>query len=265
VLQADLNAVTDIAREAGEILLSYFGTDRLATRAKGDRDVVTAADLASEHLLLQRLSDAFPGDGVVGEEGTRVPASTGRRWLIDPLDGTLNFAHGIPIWCVSVALFEGAIPILGVVHDPIRAETFSGARGLGAWCNGSPAMCSEVRRAASAVVHLTIDFNERSLLEGLEDIRLLAPRVMRTRNIGSAALALAYVAAGRLDAMLHRFANAWDYGAGAFLVQEAGGSTSGIDGEPYTDQTFAIAAAATPELRAELLSLLRDPNRPTLQ
>lgn len=265
MLEADLEIATEIARETGNVLLSYFGSDRVAAQSKGERDIVTAADLASERLLVQRLSESFPGDGVVGEEGARLRAQSDRRWLIDPLDGTVNYAHGIPIWCVSIALFEGATPVLGVVHDPIRAETFHGAQGAGVRCNGTPISCGPVREAALAVVHMTIDFNERSQLEGLEDIQVIAPRVMRTRNIGSAALALAYVAAGRLDAMIHRFANAWDYGAGALLVQEAGGSVTGVDGEPYTDRTFAVAAAATTELRRELLSFLRGPGQPTLQ
>ena len=264
-LQSDLEIASEIAIETGQVVLSYFGTDRVDARSKGERDIVTAADVASERLLLQRLSQAFPGDGVVGEEGTRTASAGTRRWLVDPLDGTVNYSHGIPIWCVSLSLFEGDHPVLGVIHDPIRGETFRGAAGLGAWCNDTPIHCSSLTDAASAMVHLTIDFHEESLIPGLNDIRVIAPRVLRTRNFGSAALALTYVAAGRLDGMIHRLANAWDYGAGVLLVQEAGGFVTDFDSRAYTEGTKALIAAATPVLQGTLLELLRESDSPGLK
>jgi myo-inositol-1(or 4)-monophosphatase len=229
----------------------------MGARLKGPRDVVTAADLASERHVLRRLTELFPGDGVVAEEGGRVPAGGGRAWYVDPLDGTMNFSRGIPVWAVSLALFEDGRPALGVVHDPIRQEAFTALAGSGAWCNEEPITCSDVTELSSAVVHVTIDFNDASMLEGVDDIKLVAPRVLRTCNLGSAALALAYVAAGRFDAMLHRFAHAWDYGAGVVLVQEAGGSVTDLRGAPYTSDTFALAAGSTLRLQGSLLDLLR--------
>lgn len=254
--EAELDVACAAAREAGSILLSYFATDRVRVRAKGARDVVTAADLASEHHVTGKLKDAFPGDGIVGEEGSNVESSAARRWFVDPLDGTLNYSHAIPIWCVSLALFEGDQPVVGVIHDPLRGETFRAIVGGGAWCNSTRIQTTGETSPRQAVVHLTVDFNDASMLQGLEDIQLLAPQVLRTRNIGSAALALAYVAAGRFDAMLHRFAHTWDYGAGVLLVREAGGRVSDMDGREYTDQTASVLAAGTVGLHAGLLDLL---------
>lgn len=256
VPDGELATAVDIAERAGEILLSHFDVDRMHARAKGPRDVLTDADLASERYVVGRLKAEFPHDGVIGEEGSDVRAHSARRWYLDPLDGTMNYSRGIPMWCCSLALFDGEQLVLGVIHDPVRRETFHAARGAGAWCGDSPLHCTQVTRLDLAVVHLTIDFNDESRLEGIEDVQIVAPRVLRTRNMGSAALALAYTAAGRFDAMLHRFAHTWDYAAGALLVQEAGGHVSDLTGTPFSEQTSSMAAAG-PQLHQALLDLLR--------
>lgn len=255
----DLTRATSIAIEAGHILTSYFRSDAMDARAKGERDVVTRADTESEALVAERLRAAFPSDALVGEEGANRSSGGTRRWFIDPLDGTLNYSHGLPLWCVSLALFEGNQPVLGVVHDPLRDETFTALAGQGAWLNGQILATSGETRMEEALVHLTIDFHETSLLAGLRDIQALAPRVLRTRNIGSAALALAYIAAGHLDAMVHRMANAWDYGAGVLLVREAGGRVTDMGGAPYTVETVALVAGATQGLQEAVRRTLRVP------
>ena len=257
-LAEELKVALAIAREAGETLLTYFVPERMQTKAKGDRDVVTAADTAAEALVRRRLTEEFPKDGIVGEEGTDVPATGDRHWCLDPLDGTLNYSRTLPIWCVSLALFEGDTPVLGVIHDPTRDETFAAAVGAGACCNGSRLHTTGAAALGDACVHLTVDFHDGSMQEGLEDLAHIAPKVLRTRNLGSAALALAYVAAGRLDAMLHRFANPWDYGAGAVLVAEAGGTVTNMRGEPYRLQDSAMLAAANEPLHRALLDLVRN-------
>lgn len=257
-LETELEAAAGIAREAGQLILTYVRGDRMDARAKGQKDVVTAADTASEALVSTRIRTLFPGDGIVAEEGTSEPASSDRRWYVDPLDGTVNFAHRLPIWCVSISLFEGDQPILGVIHDPVLNETFTAARGKGASLNGQPIATSGVSQPEDAFVHLTIDFNPESLWAGLEDIRILAPGVLRTRNIGSAALALAYVACGRFDAMVHRLANTWDYGAGVLLVREAGGSVSQVDGSTYRAEASAVVAASTEDLREGICRMIND-------
>jgi len=255
--EQELAAAVDIAREAADLVRSYFSTDRVDTRPKGDRDVVTAADLASERLILERLEERFPADGIVGEEGAATRPESTRRWYVDPLDGTLNYSRGLPVWCVSMALLDHGCPVLGVIVDPIRDETFSAATGRGAWLNGKRLHTSSVDRVGDAFVHMTVDFNDQSMSEGLRDLQAVAPRVLRTRNIGSAALALAYVACGRFDAMLHRYAHAWDYGAGVVLVREAGGMVTDMVNGDYTEQTFAVLATSGPALHGKLLTMLQ--------
>lgn len=254
----EIERAAEIAREAGKLIVTYLQGDRMQARAKGEKDVVTAADTASESLITTRIRELFPHDGVVAEEGTEAHSSSGRRWYIDPVDGTLNFAHRVPIWCVSLSLFDGDGPLLGVIHDPIRDETFTALRGNGAYLNGHAIRTSGVVSPEDAFVHLTIDFNTESLWLGLQDIRSIAPRVLRTRNIGSAALALAYLACGRFDAMVHRYAHTWDYGAGVLLIEEAGGAVTQIDGDPYTAETTALVAGATAQLQQGIRLLIKD-------
>jgi myo-inositol-1(or 4)-monophosphatase len=264
-IEEDMATAARIAQETGRILLKHFADTALTIRAKGDRDVVTAADTESEALLLQRLGQEFPGDGVIGEEGTDTSANRRRVWYVDPLDGTLNFSRGVPVWSVSLGLFEGDQAHVGVVHDPIRGETFCAGRGMGAFLNGSPIRTSRLTDPSRAFVHVTVDFNDSSQLAGLDDIQRLAPAVLRTRNLGSAALGLAYVAAGRMDAMLHRQANPWDYGAGALLVTEAGGSVSGMNGQAWVPTEPSMAAAASEILRLSLLDTVRSSANSQLQ
>lgn len=231
----------------------------MQARAKGERDVVTAADTTSEALISSRIRELFPRDGIVAEEGSSAPCPSGRTWYVDPLDGTVNFAHRLPIWCVSLSLFENDRPVVGVIHDPVLDETFAAVRGRGAYLNGQPIATSGVSNLEDAFVHLTIDFNPDSLWAGLQDVRILAPLVLRTRNIGSAALALAYVACGRFDAMLHRAAHTWDYGAGVLLIEEAGGGVIGMDGSSYSSNTSSVVGAATDSLREGICRLVNDP------
>jgi len=251
----ELEQTKTIASEAAALVLSSFGTSQGDAESKGPRDVVTEADRRSEAFIRERLVRQFPRDGIIGEEGTRRESASGRTWFIDPLDGTVNYARLIPIWCVSVALFQGREPILGVIVDPIRKETFWAAAGSGAWCNRDRLRCTQVADPAEAMVHMTVDFNDESMLTGLEDIKQVAPKVLRTRNTGSAALALAWLAAGRFDAMTHRFAHPWDYGAGVLLVKEAGGAVIDVQGGDFSDETHAVVAAATEPLNASIRSL----------
>lgn len=255
-IRVELEQTKAIAAEAAALVLSYFGQSQADAQSKGPRDIVTQADRESEHLIGSRLGHSFPRDGIVGEEGSKRESTSGRTWFIDPLDGTVNYTRSIPIWCVSIALFQAREPILGVIVDPIRKETFSAARGTGAWCNRESLRCRSVTDPSQAMVHMTVDFNDESMLTGLDDIKLLAPNVLRTRNTGSASLALAWLAAGRFDAMTHRFAHPWDYGAGVLIVREAGGTVTDVLGEEYTDETYALVAAATQPLNSTIRALL---------
>ncbi|HZU13163.1 MAG TPA: inositol monophosphatase family protein [Chloroflexota bacterium] len=252
----ELAVAGEIAREAAALVISYFDSDRLDARAKGERDLVTAADTASEALIVRRLREAFPGDGIVAEEGGDEPSTTHRVWYVDPVDGTLNYARGVPLFSLSLSLFDGPVPVLGVVYDPMRQELFAARTGDGATLNGKRIRTSGVENLDQALVHMTVDFHEESLWAGIRDIADVAPAVLRTRNIGSAALALAYVAAGRFDAMIHRYASPWDYGAGVLLVQEAGGVASALGGPAYSVEDRAVLAAATGRLHHGLTRLI---------
>jgi myo-inositol-1(or 4)-monophosphatase len=258
-LREDQRVVGDIAREAGEVVRSYLDRERMGARTKGIRDVVTDADFASEALIQERLVKYFPDDGLVAEEGANRTSRSGRRWYVDPLDGTFNFSRGIPFFAVSLSLFEEEQPILGVVHDPMIGETFHACVGGGAWLNEERIAVSGVDKVEAAAVHLTIDFDNPAWHVGLTDLQVIAPRVLKTRNLGSAALGLAYIAAGRLDVMVHRFAHTWDFGAGALLIREAGGWVADVHGEAYNESSSSILAASTRRLHRKVLDLLRAP------
>jgi len=256
-LEHELEISTHLADRAGDILLTYFHNRQYESHKKGERDIVTTADTASEEFLIHGLMKAFPGDCVTAEEGGKVVAGRSRTWYVDPLDGTINYAHGIPHWCISIALFDGEDPVLGVIHDPILGETFRAVVGAGTWRNQSRISCNPGVDLRSACVHLTIDFDDEGRQVGLKDFELVAPHVMRTRSIGSVSLALAYTAMGRLDAVVHRYAHTWDYAAGVILIREAGGVVTDLFRESYTTDTVSVAAAANPHVHAELLTLLQ--------
>lgn len=255
-LRLELEVAETVAREAGALVGAFVGARDLGTHLKGDRDVVTAADKQSEALIVSRLERYFPDDGIVAEEGSAERSVSGRRWFVDPLDGTLNFSRSVPIWCISLSLFDGAWPIVGAVFDPLRDEMFTVAQGSGAYLNGRRLASSGIEDPSMAVLHLTVDIEASTMPLALESLNQLAPGLLRTRNIGSAALALAYVAAGRYDAMLHLQAHTWDYGAASLLAMEAGARVTDAAGNPYSAGTTAVLAAATPALHERLLARL---------
>jgi myo-inositol-1(or 4)-monophosphatase len=252
----DLDVVTVLAAEAGRVAMSYFRSNHIGTREKGSNDVVTAADLACEQILREGLSTAFPDDGIIGEEGTAIRSTSGREWYIDPIDGTLNYSRGLSVWCLSIAALDEHGPVLAVIHDPIRGDTYRAARDRGAIRNGERLRVSGQVDPTRALVHVTIDFEEPARGQSMSDLAALAPRVLRTRNLGSAALALAYVASGELDAMIHRKAHTWDYAAGVLLIQEAGGSVTDLRGRAFDSSTTALVAASSEALRRELLRVV---------
>src|SRR5436305_8705161 len=134
-LSSRMDEAVVIAQEAGHILLQYVDPERMEARPKGDRDILTAADLASEEFVVKRLRERFPHDGIVAEEGSHQRDEGAGTWYIDPLDGTVNYSRALPLWCVSLALYREGSPVLGVIHDPLRGETFRAAEGAGAFCN----------------------------------------------------------------------------------------------------------------------------------
>lgn len=230
----------EIAREGGAQLREFFAQG-VETEYKGDVDLVTVADRTVEKLIRTRLSEIFPEHGVYGEEGTRERLDGEYRWYVDPLDGTTNFAHGFPQFCVSMGLerrpaglkddAEGSI-VAGVIYDPLRDELFSAERGKGARMNGRPLRVSRIRELAESLVATGFPSRKRHSSPNIHFYQEFTLRSHGVRRAGSAALDLAYVAAGRMEAFWEFNLNPWDTAAGFLLVEEAGGRLSDFSGGP---------------------------------
>jgi myo-inositol-1(or 4)-monophosphatase len=252
-LSSDLDLAERAARAAGEVLMTYYGRAPEGLGSKSsDTDLVSDADREAERVVRELLERERPEDGLLAEEGSHSEAASGRRWLVDPLDGTVNFLYEFPAWAVSVALEDADGLAVGVVHSPLHAETFCAVRGNGAWVaeSGRRLQVRDCRRLARAMVATGFSYEPARREVQAEVVRRLLPAARDIRRAGAAALDLAWLAAGRLDAFYERGLNAWDWGAGILLVEEAGGSISWLEGEPR-----GLVAAATPELLEELLPL----------
>ena len=228
-----LGDLEPIAREAGALLLSYFNPE-IKIEYKGDVDLVTAADRASEKLIVERLKAKWPQHGIVGEEGTRSDTGAEYRWFVDPLDGTTNFAHGYPVYCVSIALARHDDELeVGVLYDPTRNELFSAERGAGATLNGKPMRVSKTARLAESILGTGFPSHKRHKNPNIHFYQQITLRSHGVRRAGSAALDLANVASGRYDGFWEFNLNPWDTAAGVLIVQEAGGQVTRFDGSPF--------------------------------
>jgi myo-inositol-1(or 4)-monophosphatase len=258
-------AATAIAREAGARLREFF-SQGVATEYKGDVDLVTVADRTAEKLIRERLSEAFPQHGIFGEEGTRDRLDGEFRWYVDPLDGTTNFAHGMPHFCVSLGLEQrpaGLAPdadgtmVTAVIYDPLRDDLFVAERGRGAWLNGRPMHVSSTPELAVSLVATGFPSRKRNESPNIHFYHEFCLRSHGVRRAGSAALDLAYVAAGRLDAFWEFNINPWDTAAGYLLVEEAGGQMTGFSGKPFRLDSREILAS-NELIHAELVGLFAD-------
>ncbi len=226
---------------------------------KGKNDLVSAADNESEEALRRLLTEAFPHDDFLGEETGihRAAAGSGRRWVVDPLDGTLNFIQGFAHWCVSVALWDDAGPLVGVVLDPIKGDEFLAVRGQGALWNGAPMRVSALDDLNGAFVATGFAFQLGDRFPRmLRAIETTFPRAKAIRRAGSAALDLAYVAAGIHDGYFELGLRPWDQAAGALLVLEAGGALTDWEGGAGWFESGDVVAG-TPGVQRALLSALR--------
>ena len=228
-----LEDLEPIAREAGALLMSYF--DRhIKIEYKGDVDLVTAADRASEKLIAERLRARWPQHGIVGEEGTRSDTGAEYCWYVDPLDGTTNFAHGYPVFCVSIALVRKDDQLeAGVLYDPTRDELFAADRGHGSTLNGKPIHVSRTARLAESILGTGFPSHKRHKNPNIYFYQQITLRSHGVRRAGSAALDLANVAVGRYDGFWEFNLNPWDTAAGVLIVQEAGGLVTRFDGTPF--------------------------------
>jgi myo-inositol-1(or 4)-monophosphatase len=232
---ANLNVMIKAARKAARSLLRDFGeVENLQVSAKGPGDFVSKADTRAEELVRAELTEARPNYGWLGEESVEVKgADPTRRWIVDPLDGTTNFLHGIPHWAVSIALEHKGEIVAAVIYDPTKDEMFAAEKGAGAYLNDRRLRVSGRREMITMLFATGIPFGGSALLPDLlADLARLTPRTAGIRRLGSAALDLAYVAAGRYDGFWERNLNAWDIAAGLLIVKEAGGLVGAIgDGD----------------------------------
>jgi myo-inositol-1(or 4)-monophosphatase len=239
-----------IARQAGALLRGFYAKG-VATEYKGDVDLVTEADRASEKLIVEKLKAAFPAHGVYGEEGTRFGLDREYRWYIDPLDGTTNFAHGFPAFCVILGLerraaglaadADGEI-VAGVIYDPLRDEMFSAERGKGAWLNGKRISVSKTSTLQESLTGTGFPSQKRHSSPNVHFYQEITLRSHGVRRAGSAGLDLAYVACGRLDGFWEFNLNPWDTSAGVLLVEEAGGAVTHFDGSRFTLDSREVLA-----------------------
>ena len=222
---ANLNVMMKTARKAGRGLLKDFGeVENLQVSTKGPGDFVSRADKAAEELIMNELMHARPTYGFAGEEGKDIAGEDPtRRWIVDPLDGTTNFLHGLPHWAVSIALEHKGQIVAGVIYDPVKDEMFYAEKGTGAWMNESRMRVSSRHRLIESVFATGLPFAGRAdLPETLQDLARILPTCAGVRRFGAAALDLAYVAAGRYDGFWERRLHAWDIAAGIVIAREAG-------------------------------------------
>jgi myo-inositol-1(or 4)-monophosphatase len=242
-IEARLGAAETILRDAGGIAADYFARRAtLAIDRKGAQDLVSEADRACEDFIVAALARAFPEDGFLGEEGGRRGGSGGALWVIDPIDGTHNFLTGIPFWCLSLALVAGGEAVGGLIYDPVQDEMFSAVQGGGAFLNGTPMRVSGETDLTRARICVGFSYR-RPVTDHIAAIEACLSAGCEYLRLGSGALALAYVAAGRFDGYWERHMNSWDAAAAIALVREAGGWENGfMAGNALTEGNEILAA-----------------------
>jgi myo-inositol-1(or 4)-monophosphatase len=239
-----LNFVIQTAREAGGVLIDRLGRAQISS--KGDIDLVTEADLAAEKLIIDRIISHYPRHAILAEEsGASEEIAAGKsdwKWIIDPLDGTTNYAHGYPCFCVSIAVERAGQIEIGVVYDPSRDEMFAAERGQGATLNDRPMRVSTVDDLNNAMLCTGFPYNVRERPNFARDFVNFTMTAQAVRRDGSAALDLAYLACGRFDGFWEDGLNAWDVAAGVLLIEEAGGRVTDYRGDPLDIYTPRVVA-----------------------
>jgi myo-inositol-1(or 4)-monophosphatase len=239
-----LSFATQIAREAGNLLVQKLGSAKITS--KGDINLVTEADIAAENLIIERIRSHYPQHGILAEESGEAVLVGGKKsdwkWIIDPLDGTTNYAHGYPCFCVSIALECKGVLEVGVVYDPMRDEMFAAERGEGATLNDRQIRVSQVDELSQAMVCTGFPYNVRERPDFAREFAKFTMEAQAVRRDGSAALDLAYVACGRFDGFWEDGLNPWDIAAGALLIFEARGKVTTFKDQPldiYNEQVLA--------------------------
>ena len=239
-----LNFATQIAREAGNLLVQRLGVAKITT--KGDINLVTEADIAAENLIIERIRSHYPQHGILAEESGEAVLVSGKRsewkWIVDPLDGTTNYAHSYPCFAVSIGLEHAGELVIGVVYDPMRDEMFAAERGQGATLNDRRIRVSSVEELSASMLCTGFPYNVRERPDFAKEFVKFTMEAQAVRRDGSAALDLAYVACGRFDGFWEDGLSPWDIAAGAVLIQEARGKITNFNDRPvdiYNEQVLA--------------------------
>jgi len=233
----------DLARKSGALLKEKFSQTH-KIQYKGDIDIVTEADKLSEDLIIETIKRNFPDHGILSEESPAITSAGKLRWIIDPLDGTTNYSHGYPVFCVSVALENEGTIVLGVIYDPMREDMFVAIRGEGAYLNDKKLKVSSVNNLSRSLLATGFPYDIRDSKENnLDYFNAMAINVQAIRRAGAAALDLAYLAAGRFDGFWELKLKPWDTAAGCLLVTEAGGVISDIVGNKWHLQSPSLMAS----------------------
>jgi myo-inositol-1(or 4)-monophosphatase len=250
-------AVEAVVR-AGDLQMARFGSN-VHVEKKGVIDLVTEIDLEVERMFRALIAERFPEHDVLAEEMGQTRAGASHRWVFDPLDGTTNYAHGIPIFCATVALEIEGVPTVAAVYDPNRRELFTAERGGGAWLNGDPIRVSSRRTLLESVLVTGFPYDIREPRRMQQTVGLFAAflgHARAVRRLGSAAIDLCWVAAGRMEGFWEQALKPWDVMGGALIVQEAGGHVTGLDGSPW-DAHKGHVLASNGHVHDEMLAVVR--------
>jgi myo-inositol-1(or 4)-monophosphatase len=257
-----LQFIESLARQAGAVIRSGYSQrpgygNAIEVHSKGVVDIVSEIDFKVEKLVLDAIQENFPGDSIVSEESGVLDDKDCCVWYVDPLDGTINYVHGLPFFCVSVAYAEGGETKLGVIYDPIRDECFKAELGKGATLNGEPIRVSRASMLIESLLVTGFSYDIRENDENnLDKFARLSMRARSIRRLGSAALDLCYVAAGRLDGYWELDIHPWDFAAGALIASEAGAVVTDISGEPDLLTAPHTILVCTPGIQKEMLEVL---------
>lgn len=254
-MEVSVDFLLETARHAGGIIHGYFRTIKTATEKAVRGDVVTQADLESEKYIIGRIREAYPEHNILAEESGEISLPKGEySWIIDPLDGTKNYFQRVPLFCVSIGVLRGGQPFAGAIYDPIHDEMFHAVKGQGAFLNGKPIKVSTQDDLSVIMINLAWSMHRSGGQEFGRYANEIIARTSYSRRYGTAALAMAYVADGRLDAVALIELNPWDTAAGTLIIQEAGGVVSDLKGNPLDFSQKSIhVLGANPAIHEQLM------------
>jgi myo-inositol-1(or 4)-monophosphatase len=258
-MTSELEVALSATRRAGEVLRAGFGTEHTITY-KGEVDLLTEIDEEAERVIREELLGTLPSYGMLAEEGGELAGEDDVRWIVDPLDGTTNYAHRLPIFCVSIALERSGEVVLGVVHDPMGEETFVAEQDRGATLNGEPIIVSDTDELIRALIATGFPYDRAEMPEALELFGRFAAATQGMRRLGSAALDLCYVASGRIDGYYERGIWPWDLAAGSLILEEAGGKLTDYRGG-VLDLDGREIVASNGRLHPSIMRLMEDNRR----